>query len=430
MPSVTVIGTQWGDEGKGKIVDWLSAKANIVVRFQGGNNAGHTIQIKNKIYKLSLLPSGIIRGKLCIIGNGVVLDLWALKKEIKSISKLGIKINDKKLMVAENTPLILPIHKIIDEINEKIRGSDSIGTTKKGIGPAYEDKVGRRAIRICDLYDRKELKKKIDDLIKFHNYRNLKFKNKRFNSKEIYNNLIKISGFIKPFTKPVWKILHEATKKNKKILFEGAQGSLLDLDFGTYPFVTSSNTLTGQIYLGTGVNSKYKNYLLGITKAYTTRVGKGPFPTELKNFVGEYLVNQGKEYGTVTGRKRRCGWFDAVLVKQSVILNSLDSIAITKLDVLDELKELKICTHYMYKNKKIDYFPYSQKIQSNLKPIYIKLPGWNKSTAGINKWSDLPKNAKKYLKKIQELVNCKISIVSTSPERDSSILLEKIFNSK
>ena len=428
MTNVAVVGSQWGDEGKGKIVDWLSSEADVVVRFQGGHNAGHTLVIDGKTYKLRLLPSGIVRkNKISIIGNGVVVDPWALIDEIEEIKKEGIDISEKNLFLSEAATLILPIHKELDSIREDSARNLTIGTTRRGIGPAYEDKAGRRSIRVIDLISEQNLNLKLTTILEHHNSIRRGMGVKEYSKLKLKKDLIKIAPKILKYSKPIWKKIDEFKKKNKKILFEGAQGSLLDLDFGTYPFVTSSNTLTGQIYLGTGVNSKYKNYLLGITKAYTTRVGQGPFPTELKNFVGEYLVNQGKEYGTVTGRKRRCGWFDAVLVKQSVILNSLDSIAITKLDVLDELKELKICTHYMYKNKKIDYFPYSQKIQSNLKPIYIKLPGWNKSTAGINKWSDLPKNAKKYLKKIQELVNCKISIVSTSPERDSSILLEKIF---
>lgn len=427
MSSVVVVGVQWGDEGKGKIVDWLSSKADIVIRFQGGNNAGHTLQLDEKVYKLSLLPSGIIRGKLSIIGNGVVLDPWALKQEIEILNDQGIIINKKNLLIADNVQIILPFHKKIDEINETSRGSNLIGTTKRGIGPAYEDKVGRRGIRLCDLINKKELMKKVDFLTSYHNIR-LKAKNvKLYKSKEVYNDLIKISDFLTPFSSPVWKIINEANKKNKKILFEGAQGSLLDIDFGTYPFVTSSNTLAGQIYLGSGFGDRNSNYILGVTKAYTTRVGSGPFPTELKNSIGDHLVKKGKEFGTVTNRKRRCGWFDSILVRQVAILNGLNSLAITKLDVLDELKEINICIGYKYGKEEIDYFPSGAEIQYAITPIYITLPGWQSRTAGINKWSKLPKNAKNYLKTISKITKCKISVVSTSPERNDTILLENPF---
>ena len=341
----TVIGTQWGDEGKGKIVDWLSSKADAVVRFQGGNNAGHTLKIKNKVFKLNLLPSGIIRGKKCIIGNGVVLDPWALQEEILKLKKQGIKINSKNLQIAENICLILPLHKILDSINESNRGRESLGTTKKGIGPAYEDKIGRRSIRLCDLSDQKILKRKLDNLISFHSLR-LKKSKMNINVKRILKDLVSVYKTLKKYSYPVWITINKLGKKNKLILFEGAQGSLLDIDFGTYPYVTSSNTSSGQIFAGTGFGLKQNNKVFGITKAYTTRVGAGPFPTELNNKIGDYLGKKGKEFGTVTLRKRRCGWFDANLVKQSVIISGVENIVLTKLDVLDDLDELKICIFY------------------------------------------------------------------------------------
>ena len=427
MPSVTIIGTQWGDEGKGKIVDWLSSEANIVVRFQGGNNAGHTIQIDKDVYKLSLLPSGIVRNKLCMIGNGVVLDPWELKKEIETLSKQGIKINNKNLFIAENITLILPFHKDIDEINERKRGSKSIGTTKRGIGPAYEDKVGRRSVRLCDLLDKESLYNKIKMLAEHHNVKFKEAKLNTINIEIVYKKILEISKFLTPFSFPVWKLINESQDKDKKILFEGAQGSLLDIDFGTYPYVTSSNTLAGQMFIGSGLGINKSNYVLGITKAYTTRVGNGPFPTEINDAIGDYLSSKGKEFGTVTNRKRRCGWFDSILVRQSVILNGLNSLAITKLDVLDELENIKICVGYTIDDKKIDYFPSSINFQKNLKPEYIDMPGWKTSTLDINNWDKLPLNAKNYLKKIEELTKCKIAVVSTGPDRNSTILIEKPF---
>ena len=429
MSNVTIVGTQWGDEGKGKIVDWLSSKAEIVVRFQGGNNAGHTINIGKRIFKLSLLPSGIIRGKLSIIRNGVVLDPWELKKEIQSLKKKNIKIDKTNFMIAENVHIILPYHKKIDEINENYRGKQSIGTTRRGIGPAYEDKVGRRGIRLGDLFDKKKLLKKIEFLSKYHNIRLKAAGFKIIRSKNIFNELKNISNFILPYSTPVWKLLNKASLKNKKILFEGAQGSLLDIDFGTYPFVTSSNTLSGQVLLGSGFNKSSNNYSLGISKAYTTRVGNGPFPTELNDKTGEYLGNIGKEFGTVTNRKRRCGWFDAVLVKQTSILNGLNALAITKLDVLDGLDKIKICIGYKIKGIKIDYFPLREDQVNSIKPIYKTLMGWKSSTKGINKFDKLPSNAKKYIKIIEKYTGCKITIISTGPERNETILLEDPFNS-
>ncbi|MFL2510435.1 MAG: adenylosuccinate synthase [Alphaproteobacteria bacterium] len=421
----TVIGTQWGDEGKGKIVDWLSSKAEAVVRFQGGNNAGHTLKIKKKVFKLNLLPSGIIRGKKCIIGNGVVLDPWALQEEILKLKKQGIKINSKNLQIAENICLILPLHKILDSINESNRGKESLGTTKKGIGPAYEDKIGRRSIRLCDLSDQKILKRKLDNLISFHSLR-LKKSKTNINVKRILKDLVSIYKTLKKYSYPVWITINKLGKKNKLILFEGAQGSLLDIDFGTYPYVTSSNTSSGQIFAGTGLGIKQNNKVFGITKAYTTRVGAGPFPTELNNKIGDYLGKQGKEFGTVTLRKRRCGWFDANLVKQSVIISGVENIVLTKLDVLDELDELKICIGYRINGKKFDYLPFGENLQSKVKPIYKKIQGWRKSTYGLTKWSDLPAAAKNYIKAIEKIIGVDIAIISTGPERSQTIDRKKI----
>ncbi len=421
----TVIGTQWGDEGKGKIVDWLSSKAEAVVRFQGGNNAGHTLKIKNKVFKLNLLPSGIIRGKKCIIGNGVVLDPWALQEEIIKLKKQGIKINSKNLKIAENICLILPLHKILDSINESNRGRESLGTTKKGIGPAYEDKIGRRSIRLCDLSDQKILKRKLDNLISFHSLR-LKKSKMNINVKRILKDLVSVYKTLKKYSYPVWITINKLGKKNKLILFEGAQGSLLDIDFGTYPYVTSSNTSSGQIFAGTGFGLKQNNIVFGITKAYTTRVGAGPFPTELNNKIGDYLGKKGKEFGTVTLRKRRCGWFDANLVKQSVIISGVENIVLTKLDVLDELDELKICIGYRINGKKFDYLPFGENLQSKVKPIYKKIQGWRKSTYGLTKWSDLPAAAKNYIKAIEKIIGVDIAIISTGPERSQTIDRKKI----
>ena len=416
----TIIGTQWGDEGKGKIVDWLSTKASFVARFQGGNNAGHTIKINKKTFKLNLLPSGIIRGKKCIIGNGVVLDPWALVNEIRLLKNKGLKINKKNLFIAENVCLILPIHKIIDEINELYLGKANIGTTKKGIGPAYEDEVGRRSIRFCDLNNTDLLKEKINKLINYHNPR-LKKYNKTISSKKILKELLLISNFLKQFSSPVWKVLNKAANTNKVILFEGAQGALLDIDFGTYPYVTSSNTASGQIFSGTGFGVKKNHRIFGITKAYTTRVGSGPFPTELNNEIGDYLIKNGHEFGTVTRRKRRCGWFDLNLVKQSVIISGITDIVLTKLDVLDDLDYIKVCIAYKLKNNKYNYLPVNELDQKNVKPIYKTLKGWKKSTYGIKHWKNLPLNARKYVNFLERILETKISIISTGPERNQTI---------
>ena len=416
----TIVGTQWGDEGKGKIVDWLSSKADYVVRFQGGNNAGHTIKVNNNVYKLNLLPSGIIRNKKCLIGNGVVLDPWALINEIIKLRNQKLKIDKHNLFIAENVCLILPIHKLIDEINEFSLGNNLIGTTKKGIGPAYEDKVGRRAIRLCDLSDKDNLKNKIEFLYNFHEPRLSKF-NKKIDFKKTYEELIKISSEIIKFSAPLWKIINDAGKKNKFILFEGAQGSLLDIDFGTYPYVTSSNTSSGQIFSGTGFGIKENHNVLGITKAYTTRVGSGPFVTELNNEIGDHFVEKGQEFGTVTKRKRRCGWFDAVLVEQSIAINGITDVVLTKLDVLDELEEIQVCVGYEARHKKYNYLPFDENIHDSLVPIYETLPGWKKSTFGLTTWNDLPKKAQNYINFLESKIQKNISIISTGPDRVHTI---------
>ena len=416
----TIVGTQWGDEGKGKIVDWLSSKADYVARFQGGNNAGHTIKVDDNVYKLNLLPSGIIRNKKCLIGNGVVLDPWALINEIRNLRNQKIQIDKDNLFIAENVCLILPIHKLIDEINELSLGNNLIGTTKKGIGPAYEDKVGRRAIRLCDLSDHDNLKNKIKSLYNFHEPRLSKF-TKSLDFEKTCEELVKISTEIINFSAPVWKIINDAGKENKFILFEGAQGSLLDIDFGTYPYVTSSNTSAGQIFSGTGFGIKDNHNVLGITKAYTTRVGSGPFVTELDNEIGNHFVEKGQEFGTVTKRKRRCGWFDTVLVGQSIAINGITDVVLTKLDVLDELEEIQVCVGYETKHKKYNYLPFDENIQNILMPIYETIPGWQESTFGLTSWDDLPKKAQNYISFLESKIQKNISIISTGPDRDHTI---------
>ena len=428
MPNVAVIGSQWGDEGKGKIVDWLSAKADVIVRFQGGHNAGHTLVVDKTTYKLKLLPSGIVRkNKISIIGNGVVIDPWALLDEIKQIEKLGIKITNKNLYIAENAILILPLHRELDAIREDAKNTDKIGTTRRGIGPAYEDKIGRRGIRVMDLASKDNLSKKIDMILFHHNSIRKGLKKKQINKKKLINDLSKISSKILKYSKPVWKKIDEFKKKNKTIVFEGAQGILLDIDHGTYPFVTSSNTVPGAASVGTGCGPDTINYILGIVKAYTTRVGEGPFPTELKNEIGNKIGKKGKEFGTVTNRKRRCGWFDAVLVKQSCIISGTKGIALTKIDVLDEFKNLYICVAYKLNGKKIDYLPADLQNQLKVKPIYKRFDGWSKNTKGIKKWKDLPKNAQKYINFIKDYCGVKISSISTSPKREDTILLDNPF---
>ena len=428
MSNVVVVGSQWGDEGKGKIVDWLSEKADVVARFQGGHNAGHTLVVNNITYKLKLLPSGIVReNKISIIGNGVVIDPWALLDEIKQVKKLGIKITNKNLYIAENATLILPQHKELDGIREDVKNIDKIGTTRRGIGPAYEDKVGRRAIRVMDLANKKNLSKRIDMMLFHHNLIRKSLGKSKINKRKLINDLTKISSKILKYAKPVWKKLEEFKKKKKIILFEGAQGVLLDVDHGTYPFVTSSNTVAGEASAGTGCGPNTINYILGIVKAYTTRVGEGSFPTELKNEIGNKIGRRGKEFGTVTNRKRRCGWFDAVLVKQSCAISGINGIALTKIDVLDEFKNLYICVAYRLNGKKIDYFPSSLHDQIRVQPIYKRFDGWLKNTKGIKKWKHLPKNAKKYINFIKNYCGVKMSSISTSPKREDTILLENPF---
>jgi len=428
MSKVAVVGIQWGDEGKGKIVDWLSEKADIIVRFQGGHNAGHTLLVDGITYKLKLLPSGIVRkNKISIIGNGVVVDPWELLSEIKQMEKLGIKITKKNLYIAENATIILPLHRDLDGIREDAINTDKIGTTRRGIGPAYEDKIGRRGIRLMDLENKKNLSKKIDMILFHHNSIRKGLKKKLISKKKTIDALIKISPKILKYSQPVWKKIDEFRKKKKTIVFEGAQGMLLDIDHGTYPFVTSSNTVAGAASAGSGCGPDAIDYILGIVKAYTTRVGEGPFPTELKNEIGNKIGKKGKEFGTVTNRKRRCGWFDAVLVKQSCIISGTRGIAITKIDVLDEFKDLYICIAYKLNGKKIDYFPASLQDQNKIKPIYKKFNGWLTNTAGIKKWKNLPRNAQKYIRFIKDYCGVKISSISTSPKREDTILLENPF---
>ncbi len=428
MKNVVVVGSQWGDEGKGKIVDWLSSQADVVVRFQGGHNAGHTLVIDKKIFKLRLLPSGIVReGKVSILGNGVVIDPWALIDEIKEIKKQGIEVNTTNFMISESASLILPFHQEMDEIREDAAGKGKIGTTRRGIGPCYEDKVGRRAIRVMDLRSGTNLDKRLENVLQHHNAIRKGLKKKIFKKSELKKELLKIAPEILKFAKPIWLKLDEYFKDRKKILFEGAQGILLDVDHGTYPFVTSSNTVPAMAATGTGLSPERLNYILGITKAYTTRVGSGPFPTELKNKIGEILGKRGKEFGTVTSRKRRCGWFDGVLVRQTIKISGINGIALTKLDVLDELDEIKICVKYELNGKKIDYLPTASEDQFNIKPIYKAFPGWKSSTKGIRNIKDLPEKAKNYIYALEDFIGAKISSISTSPERDDTILIEDPF---
>lgn len=428
MGNVAVIGSQWGDEGKGKIVDWLSSRADVVVRFQGGHNAGHTLVIDGVTHKLSLLPSGIVRGgKLSVIGNGVVVDPWALLKEIEKVRANGVEVSPDNLVIAENATLILPVHGALDEAMETSRGSKPIGTTKRGIGPAYEDKVARRGIRICDLEDPDTLKEKLERLLQHRNALLRGLNAPEISVEEIYTKLMDVKDQILPYAGVVWKILDEARAQGKKILFEGAQGMMLDVDHGTYPYVTSSNMHAGQAAVGSGMGPDAVGYVLGITKAYTTRVGSGPFPTEQNNEIGEHLGTRGHEFGTVTGRKRRCGWFDAALVRQSVKVTGIKGIALTKLDVLDGLKEIKICTGYKLDGKIIDYIPSSQAKQALLEPVYETMDGWSESTQGARSWAELPAAAIKYVKHIEELIGAPVTLLSTSPERDDTILMQDPF---
>ncbi len=428
MKNVVVVGSQWGDEGKGKIVDWLSSEADIVVRFQGGHNAGHTLVIDKKVFKLRLLPSGIVRdGKISILGNGVVIDPWALLNEIKEIRKQGIEVTPENFMISESASLILPFHQEMDEIREDAAGKEKIGTTRRGIGPCYEDKVGRRSIRVMDLRSQSNLDKRLENVLLHHNAIRKGLKKKIYEKSDLKKKLLQIAPNILKYAKPVWLKLDEFKNNRKKILFEGAQGILLDVDHGTYPFVTSSNTLPAMAAVGSGTSPNKIGYVLGITKAYTTRVGSGPFPTELKNEIGERLGKKGKEFGTVTARKRRCGWFDGVLVRQTIKISGIKGIALTKLDVLDGLEEIKMCIGYELNGKKINYLPAASEDQFNIKPIYKTFPGWKTKTQGIRNMKDLPENAKKYIYALEDFVEAKISSISTSPERDDTILLEDPF---
>lgn len=428
MANVAVIGSQWGDEGKGKIVDWLSSRADVVVRFQGGHNAGHTLVIDGKIYKLHLLPSGIVRnGKVSVIGNGVVIDPWALLKEIETVTAQGVEITPENLIIASNATLILPIHPVLDEAMETMRGKKSIGTTKRGIGPAYEDKVARRGVRVCDLEDPELLQEKIERMMMHHNALLRGLDLQEVKPKEIYDSLMDIKDKILAYRGRSWQVLDAARKDGKKILFEGAQGTMLDVDHGTYPFVTSSNTVAAQAATGSGIGPDAVNYVLGITKAYTTRVGEGPFPTEQDNEIGKHLGTVGHEFGTTTGRKRRCGWFDAVLVRQSVKVSGIKGIALTKLDVLDGLKEIKVCVGYKLHGEEIDFFPSSQAKQEQVEPIYEIMQGWEGSTRGARSWADLPAEAVKYVRHIEELIGAPVTLLSTSPERDDTILMHDPF---
>ena len=428
MANVVVVGAQWGDEGKGKIVDWLSERADVIARFQGGHNAGHTLVIDGKVYKLSLLPSGIVRGgKLSVIGNGVVLDPWHLVTEIEKLRGQGVEINPENLLVAENAPLILPLHGELDRAREGNVGVAKIGTTGRGIGPAYEDKVGRRAIRVADLADAKTLELRVDRLLSHHDALRRGLGMEPIDRAALLAQLAEIAPQVLPYAAPVWKVMTEARRAGKRILFEGAQGALLDIDFGTYPFVTSSNVIAGQAATGVGLGPTAIDFVLGIVKAYTTRVGEGPFPAELFDADGDRLGERGHEFGTVTGRKRRCGWFDAVLVRQTCATSGVSGIALTKLDVLDGFPVLKICVGYDLDGKRLDYLPTAADEQARCTPIYEEMEGWSESTAGARSWADLPGAAIKYVRRIEELIHCPVALLSTSPERDDTILVTDPF---
>jgi len=428
MTGVVVVGSQWGDEGKGKIVDWLSSQADVVIRFQGGNNAGHTLVINGETYKLNILPSGILReDKVSIIGNGVVLDLGALKKEVKSLSERGIKITPENLYISDRATIILPIHQKLDELREN-NNLLKIGTTKRGIGPAYEDKVGRRALRLCDLFDREHLSNKVELLLNHHNALMRGFGEKEYNVDDVLNHIFELGQFAQPFTKSNQEIASEVDNNKQKILFEGAQGFLLDIDHGTYPYVTSSNVHASYASIGSGLSPKLIDHVLAITKAYTTRVGNGPFPTELDDDIGNKLGEIGKEFGTVTNRKRRCGWFDAVLVRQALVQSGATGIALTKIDVLDTFDEIKVCVGYNLNGEQIDYFPSSEFDQDKIEPVYESFEGWNSTTTGINDFKDLPAQAQKYINRISDLTKTKIDLVSTSPKREDTILINKLFD--
>ena len=429
MANVVVVGAQWGDEGKGKLVDWLSERADVIVRFQGGHNAGHTLVIDKEVYKLSLLPSGIVRsGKLSVIGNGVVLDPWHLKEEVSKLAGQGVAISPENLMIAENTPLILPVHSELDHSRESSNTVAKIGTTGRGIGPAYEDKVGRRAIRVSDLADPATLSTRIDRLLAHHDALRRGLGMEPVDRDDLMERLTDIAPFILQFAAPVWNVLAEKRKAGKRILFEGAQGSLLDVDFGTYPFVTSSNVIAGQAATGSGMGPGSIDFVMGIVKAYTTRVGEGPFPTELDDADGRRLGERGHEFGVVTGRKRRCGWFDAALVRQTCSTSGVNGIALTKLDVLDGFETLRICIGYDLDGKRFDYLPFAADQQARCVPVYEDMPGWSESTEGARSWADLPANAIKYIRRVEELIGCPVALVSTSPEREDTILVTDPFS--
>ncbi|HHS88971.1 MAG TPA: adenylosuccinate synthase [Rhodobacteraceae bacterium] len=428
MANVVVVGAQWGDEGKGKLVDWLSERADVVARFQGGHNAGHTLVIDGEVFKLHALPSGVVRGgKLSVIGNGVVLDPWHLLEEIEKIRTQGVTISPDTLMIAENTPLILPIHGELDRARESQNAVAKIGTTGRGIGPAYEDKVGRRSIRVADLADDATLELRLDRALVHHDALRRGLGLEPVDREALLTSLKVIAPRILPYAAPVWKVLNDARKRGKRILFEGAQGALLDIDFGTYPFVTSSNVISGQAATGTGLGPGAIDFVLGIVKAYTTRVGEGPFPTELDDADGQRLGERGHEFGTTTGRKRRCGWFDAVLVRQTCATSGVNGIALTKLDVLDGFDELKICVAYELDGQRLDHLPTAADQQARCVPVYETIPGWKESTEGARSWADLPANAIKYVRRIEELIDCPAALVSTSPEREDTILVTDPF---
>ena len=429
MGNVTVVGAQWGDEGKGRVIDWLAERADVVVRFQGGNNAGHTIVVGNRTYKFSLLPSGVVQGKLSVIGNGVVVDPWSLLSEIEQVRGQGLEITPDILAVADNACLVLPLHRDLDAARESRAGAGKIGTTGRGIGPAYEDKVGRRAIRFCDLDDEAALRTKIERLLAHHEPLRRGLDLPEVTPQALLGMLQEVAPKVLPFTRPAWRVLDEAARTGKRILFEGAQAAMLDVDHGTYPFVTSSNTVAGQAAAGAGVGPAAGGYVLGILKAYATRVGEGPFPSELTDATGERLGERGHEFGTVTGRKRRCGWFDAVLARQSVTVGGIQGVVLTKLDVLDGFETIRICTGYRLGGRVIDYLPAGTRDQAAVTPIYEDIDGWEGTTRGARSWRDLPAAAVKYVRRIEELVGAQIAMVTTSPERDDTILMRDPFRS-
>ncbi len=428
MANVAVVGAQWGDEGKGKIVDFLSHRADVVVRFQGGHNAGHTLVINGIDYKLALLPSGVVRGgKFSIVGNGVVVDPWAFLAEIERVGAKGIQVTPENLMLADSAHVILPVHSALDKAMEAAKGKAAIGTTGRGIGPCYEDKVARRGIRLCDLNEPELLRGKIEAMMLHHNALLKGLNAEEMDPAKIFDDLMAIAPQVRPFLGVAWKALDDARKSGKKILFEGAQGALLDIDHGTYPYVTSSNCVASQAAAGSGMGAASHNYVLGLAKAYTTRVGSGPFPTEQQNDIGESLGQKGHEFGTNTGRKRRCGWFDSVLVRQTVVQGGIHGIALTKLDVLDGFAEVRICTGYKLNGKTIDYYPTGQADQAAVEPVYETIQGWSETTRGARSWAQLPANAVKYVRRIEELIQCPVTLLSTSPERDDTILMHDPF---